>query len=239
MSAKKWVLCVIVIIIWSFSSALVSIFSPGCNPLVLSWLVVTISLAIFSSIILIKAENREILHEIGLRQVYYLIPSAVLGIFLYPIVYFFSISGTSPAKANILNYLWPVIAYITSSIRESRDNVWKKKSLTSIICAALGAYFVMFINNRTLFSFGFEDLFYMFFSLLGAVFYGIYTAIIDLSAPKLEENSPYYYKLQDGKLPSTLRMFIMLAIAEILHIVSIVISAFFSIDSLKKHLLFC
>lgn len=215
MGYKNWFYCVIVLLIWSSSSALVSFFGKAGNPITLSGMVVTISLIIFTSIILFRKNNREIIKKMKMKEACKLILPAILGIFLYPIAYFTGISGASPIKANILNYLWPLIGYIVSRLilKFKKNTKMKIKEIASIFLAMFGAYIVMCFNGNAIFSFARDEIGYILVAFLGSAFYGIYTAIIDVSSPKILVNS------QEEKMPAHIRMFIMLIIAEIFHII--------------------
>ena len=137
---------------------------------------------------------------------------AVLGLYLYPISYFLGISGSSPIKANVLNYLWPIIAVIASRL------IFKKRfdriERFSVWTAAFGAFIVLLLNEpMRLSSVTSSDFFYASIALLGAIFYGVYTATIEASIPKRCDTS----NANDiTYMPVLLRMNVMVIISSVL-----------------------
>lgn len=215
MKTKDFILCVIVLCIWGSSSTLVSKFTYNANPVVVSGMVTIVSTLILS-LQLFNKENRILLKKVGIRELSKLVIPAVLGLYLYPIAYFSGISGSSPIRANILNYLWPLIAFITS--KAISQNKLKLSETVSIILATLGGYIVLFFNNSV--SFNADISRFDFIAFLGAVFYGMYTAIIEYFIPNASNGNQ---KLNgdssvSNRLPALLRMYIMVLISFLLYI---------------------
>ena len=104
MKTQDWFLCMIVLIVWSSSSALVAVFTKGLNPLLIAGTVVYIS-AILLTVITHYKKRVFVIREYEKSELKKLFIPAVLGLYLYPISYFLGISGSSPIKANVLNYL--------------------------------------------------------------------------------------------------------------------------------------
>lgn len=216
MKTKDLILCIVVLSIWSSSSSLVSIFTYKTTPIIVTCFVTFLSTLILSFQLLNK-KNRILLKEVGIKELCKLIFPAILGLYLYPMSYFIGISGSTPIKANILNYLWPLIAFITSKII-SRKKL-ETLELIAMIFATLGGYTVLFFNNSIAFDTTFISK-YNFIAFLGAIFYGVYTAIIEYFIPKLRKNSSLFNRTDSEKnnLPVLLRIYIMVLISFLLYI---------------------
>lgn len=220
LKSKDFMLCLMVLAIWSSSSSLVSIFMRSSNALVIAGIVISISF-FFLSVQLINKARRKFIFSFRLKDYTKLILPAILGLFLYPILYFCGIGGTSPIKANVLNYLWPLIAFITSNV------LFKKKiraiEFCAVLLAAIGGYIVMFSTNMVIkgtVRLDWSEYKYIVMALLGAFFYGIYSAIIEYFTPKIGEKSPYYNstKCPNNYMPASVRIYIMIFISFILYI---------------------
>lgn len=234
---SDYFLIFLVVFIWSSSSALVSVFTETGNPILLSGLIVTISIMVFS-LVLFKKQNRLFLKYISKKELLKLVLPSSLGIFLYPISYFCAIGGSEPVKANIINYLWPLISYITYLIidNDKGQRNHKIREFLSVLCAAVGAYIVMCFNNNAMMSFKRSDIKYSAVALLGSFFYGIYTAIIKRYNPRLEKEAQFFQEYPNAsvEMPASLRMLIMLCFAEVIHILIFVLFVIISPDIVER-----
>lgn len=228
MKTKDWVLCVLVLAIWSSSSSLVSVFTKNSNPLLLASIVTIIS-SIILSLQLINPKYRKMLCSLKLRELCKLFFPALLGLFLYPIAYFIGISGSSAVKANVLNYLWPLIAFVTSGMLNKHRFV--KSEIFAMLLSTVGGYIVLCFNNSDKLSFVSTDYSYAMVALLGAFFYGIYTSTIGLFCPLITDNSSEKEKNM-VPLPANLRIFIMVSFSAIIHLMVIIIYLIIKPESL-------
>lgn len=217
MKLSDFLICCAVLLIWSSSSTLVSVFAPETNPFIVAGIVVLVAFILLSFGMLNK-NNRSVIRSFSLKEYAKLIAPGLLGLFLYPIFYFGGISGTSPIKANILNYLWPLFAVLWEwIIHKIRINRIEK---TAFALAVVGAYVVMFFgNNELISSFEISEIKYEVVAFLGAVTYGAYTAIIKINIPKIKTTSRQYDRVFEEKnnMPDFIRMYFMVVISLIAH----------------------
>lgn len=208
---------ILVLIFWSTSSTLVSVFTQNCNPIVVAGFVNIIS-AVFLSFLMLNKKNYDLLKNVELKELLKLSIPAILGLFLYPISYFVGISSSSPIKANVLNYLWPLIAYVMSNIINHRK--FKIIEIISIILATIGGYIVLCSNDNIDLKNILFNTNHSFIALLGAIFYGVYTALIEKFIPILKDVNRRYNKtsVMNNQLPAHLRMYVMVLITLIFYI---------------------
>lgn len=228
MKTKDWVLCIIVLTIWSSSSSLVAEFTKNSNPILLASMITIIS-AVMLSLQMINPKYRKMLFSLKSQELFRLFIPALLGLFLYPIAYFIGISGSSAIKANVLNYLWPLIAFITSGILKKHR--FTKSEILAMLLSTAGGYIVLCFNNSNSLSFVSSDYLYAIVAFLGALFYGVYTSTIDIFCPSVivpgndKEKSTI-------PLPANLRIFIMFAFSAIMHLIIIITYSIIQPESL-------
>lgn len=220
MKTKDWILCFLVLTIWSSSSSLVAVFTKNSNPLILAGIITIVS-SLILSLQFVRSSCRRMLRLLKLRDLCKLFLPALLGMFLYPISYFIGISGSSAIKANVLNYLWPLIAFVASGIFKKQSFV--KSEILAMFLSVVGGYIVLFFNNSNNLSFVSSDYFYAIIALLGALFYGFYTAIIGLFCPKIKVGGATEVGKDEILLPANLRIYIMVSFSALLHILIIII----------------
>lgn len=215
MKKRDWIYCIITLLIWSSSSAIVSIFTKNCNPFVVFFFVITISF-LFQTTKLLRPRFRTEITKFSTKEIKKLFIPALLGLTIYPITYFLGINGSSPLKANILNYLWPVIAFVTSFIIQR-----KKPTLIdslSIIFAVLGGVIVLTLSAPLKQeAFYAKDIVYGIYALIGAFSYGIYTGIIHNFIPS------YVIDKQTLPMSASHRLFFMTLISFLVCIPLIII----------------
>lgn len=230
MKTRDWILCLAVLLIWSSSSSLVSVFTNKSNPVLLAGIISIIS-SIILSIQMINTKQRKILRSVKLSELCKLIVPSLLGMFLYPIAYFIGISGSSAIKANVLNYLWPLIAFIISGLLKKHR--FLKSEILSMVLATIGGYVVLCFNNSSSIIFNSSDYIYVIIALMGAFFYGIYTATIGFFVPKVSANIADVMKTDD-LLPANLRIYVMISFSAILHMVIIIICLIVNPDVVRN-----
>ena len=227
MNKRKMIAYCVVILIWGFSSAVVSRFAGGCNPILVAGIVTTISLFVFAAYTAITKQIQSVF-MVSWQVIKKLCVVSFLGIFLYPILFFYGIGGSSPLKANVLNYLWPLIAYISMGLikwRQQRKQTVKTIELIAIAVGFVGVCFVLLSANCVLLSISYDDIPYLLAAFIGALSYGIYTALLNTCDSTLDAN--------DRELSTVPRMLIMIAISELFHILLLIYLLIFHPEIIK------
>lgn len=228
MNKRQMIAYFIVILIWGSSSAVVSLFVGGCNPILVAGVVTTISLLVFTAYAAITKQIHSVF-MVSWQVIKKLCSVSFLGTFLYPILFFYGIGGSSPLKANVLNYLWPLIAYISMGVikwRQQRKRTFKIIELIAIAVGFIGVCFVLLSANSVLLSIAYDDVPYLLAAFIGALSYGIYTALLNTRDLTLDAN--------DHELSTVPRMLIILAISELFHILLLICLLIFHPEIIKN-----
>lgn len=210
MNTKSWIKSLLVIAIWSTSAFLVSKFTPGTNPFVTAGLVVITS-SVIQIIFMLKTDHT-FFRKIKFHMIKSLFFPGLCGLFLYPIFFFLGMSTTEPTKANITNYLWPLIAGIIYQWGNNQDV--KTKDLICLATSFLGAILVLVLHNEPNILYIFNPFDYgVLWALIGAICYGIYSGIIKKHIPILDP-------VLKTEMTASQRMLIMTCTSAILFIIS-------------------
>lgn len=166
-------------ILWSTSSAIVVKFGGMFPPFQSATLVISIS-AFFSIIFFILKDPKVLKNIIAfdLKNKFYLGLIGFFGFFLYPIFYFKGLHSNYPLEANVINYFWPIVG-ISLGFFLKIEKVTLKKIL-GILLGFLGVLITMSSltnNNNILINLSFRHVSIYIFAALGAISYGVYTAL--------------------------------------------------------------
>lgn len=204
--------------IWSTSSTIVVNFQKIANPLLCASIVV-ITCTIFYTFFLSIFHKKDLIAVFRCKRQNLLSISFIgfFGIFGYPIFYFYGLHSPKPIEANIINYLWPLIVLISGFVLGKEKFEFRK--LLGVLLGFAGIIFIVadfstftqtHSNNIT---FNTEYIPYYLPAFMGAIFYGLYTALLRNNTTKIsgvEELSPiskFYIILLSS---SILHVFIML-----------------------------
>lgn len=222
MKLKDSLLCILVFCIWSTSSSLVSKFIPNTNPLIVSAIIVTLSLIFLTIVLWFGNKLQEIYNRYSVRELLRLILPSILGIYLYPILYFIGIDGASPIKSNVINYLWPLIAFIAVTVLNKKKLI--RTEIIAIFLASCGGFIILCFPSNSLITFSMKDSSAVFSAFFGAVSYGIYTAIIDRFTPTDKNGIP---------MPAIQRIYVMMCIAFFFHCISFTVTKIVNPQSIE------
>jgi len=190
---------ILVIVFWGISSGFVRLLiQDGMDGHGVILLAGAVIIAAFSMALLrLGVQNFWVLFRNYRAASIKLVGPGLLAFFLYPICYFYGISGPSYISANVLNYLWPAATFFAVALMDRRkklaetepslqanparkDDKWTEKiapmNAIALVMAIAGTFFVLWKD-------GFEN--HLISALGGGVVYGIYSALIRRDLPSV------------------------------------------------------
>ena len=168
-------------LLWSLSSSIVVKFKNILPPFQSASLVLILS-ACISTFCVIIVRPEYIISLIrtdctNRKQIFLL---GFLGFFLYPIFYFYGLHSPKPLEANILNYVWPIIA-LSFGFLLKVEKVTSKK-IAAVVLGFLGvlitASTMSKLDSPSELRWEGDNIFPYLISLVGATSYGLYSALI-------------------------------------------------------------
>lgn len=178
---KNYIYLFATFIFWSTSSAIVVNFKGLFPPFQAASAVTIIATIVIVGYFLLT-EPRVIfdIAKIKISSIIRLAGIGFLGLFLYPIFYFYGLHSPWPLEANVINYFWPMIGIFTGFILKIEEI--KLKTILGIVFGFAGVIVTTTnlkgLGNDSEIQFHMQFFPAYIFAALGALSYGIYTALI-------------------------------------------------------------
>lgn len=187
---KDYVYLFVAFILWSTSSSIVVNFKGILPPFQSASIVILISFFFTSLFFLIKSpETVKILFKCRLSDILKVGSVGALGLFFYPVFYFYGLHSNSPIEANVINYFWPMIGVFAGFI--FKVELFTQKKLVAILLGFIGV-FITTISIKKLGGHDLirstKDIYPYVYAGLGALSYGFYTALIKKVSLKTTDN---------------------------------------------------
>lgn len=186
---KEYIMASITIFLWATLPPMTKLILrdfPSMTLLYYSSIIASIALVI----ILIITKKTKLLYLYTYKDLFPLTLLGFIGEFLYSALYYIGLTLISSQDACILNYLWPIIAIIFSSI------IFKEK----ITMKKISAFIISFIGIIIIMSKGtslhiFSNLTGSFICILAALCYGLFNVLNKLYGKDQWINMTYYFIL--------------------------------------------
>jgi drug/metabolite transporter (DMT)-like permease len=179
--SPSFILLILVIIIWGTSSGIVRLFTQeGMNYKGIILLAgIVIFLSFLAALLMLGVTSFfDTFKKHPFNELKKLVGMGILAFFIYPICYFYGISGNAPGNANVLNYLWPAVAFIVAAKGSEKLT---SMNVIAFLMALTGAIIALLkgisIEQNT------GNILHLLSALIGGIAYGFYSARIKRNIP--------------------------------------------------------
>jgi len=156
------------IFLWS-SLAIFTVLSGNIPPFEL--LFISFFIASFIGLVMLKKQNKSFKDLLRIPFKIYLL--GAYGLFGYHLFYFLAIKNAPAIEANLLNYLWPLLIVVLSSLLPNEKLKWFH--ILGTLLALIGAF--LLVSKGASFQFNKEYLYGYIYALIAALIWSSYSVI--------------------------------------------------------------